>query len=66
MAMEACLGSRPVAKALGAESSMTYTFGMGTLAAIVISRTMFISWGALVSSTSLAPDAARTSLSPAK
>ena len=39
MATDACPGSRPVAKALGAVSSMRYTRGIGRPAAIVSSPT---------------------------
>ena len=66
IASEACFGSRPVAKAFGAVSSMMYTLGIGTLAAIASSCTTFISCGATVWSISRAPLAARTSLSPPK
>ena len=43
----ACFGSRPVAKAFGAVSSIRWTRGIGMLAAIASSRTTFISCGAV-------------------
>ena len=46
IATEACFGSRPVAKALGAVSLMTWTRGIGMLAAIAISWTTLNSCGA--------------------
>ena len=66
MATEAWSGSRPVAKAFGAVSSMMYTLGIGTPAESAISWTTFMSWGADCWLTSRAPDVASTSLSPAK
>ncbi len=69
-AIEACFGSRPVAKALGAVSGMTWTRGIGAPLARRISSTTFISWrrlsGGLARSISCASLAASTSRSPPK
>jgi hypothetical protein len=66
----ACFGSRPVAKAFGAESSMTHTRGRGSPPASRISSTTltncwYRSGGAFVRSISRAPLVAMTSASPA-
>ena len=47
-------GLRPVAKALGASSSIRYTLGMGMPALAASSRTMATNCGAVLSSTSRA------------
>ncbi len=64
IATEACCGSRPVANALGAVSSIRYTRGIGTFAAIASSWTTLITCGADWASTSLAPETVSTSASP--
>ena len=63
-ATEACWGSRPVAKALGAASLMTYTAGMGMPAAIDISSTTSQRTGAWSCVTRCARLAARTMPAP--
>ena len=69
-ASDACLGSRPVANAFGAVSSIRYTRGWGRPLARRISSTTFMScWyasGGLARSISLAALAARTRRSPPK
>ena len=53
-ATAACSGLRPVAKALGASSSIKYTLGIGRSARCASWRIMATNCGALVSSTSRA------------
>ena len=65
-ATAACFGLRPVAKAFGTSLSITATFGLGR-SAIAHSRSIIVcSSGASCSLTTLAPDAARASLSEVK
>ena len=64
MATDACAGSRPVANALGAVSSMRYTRGIGRLDATASSWTTFHSCGISAAVTSRAPDDASTRESP--